>query len=196
MDNDVCIAPIATCQEYECDITAANIRFDTTDCSCTCDNGFIPQYSPDNPEYITACACPSPNHIINLAGQCVKNPTLPIDRLQIPAPQLFAVNESRLTTDAEKIIKDFATDVKQTSGTNANYCISVIGNTDKTGNDAINTPLSQQRADAVRDVLIESGLNPNNITSIGAGSSACPDIGDQPDCRNIEIQYSNTVCQV
>ena len=196
MDNDVCIAPIATCQEYECDITAANIRFDTTDCSCTCDNGFIPQYSPDNPEYITACACPSPNHIINLAGQCVKNPTSPIDRLQIPAPQLFAVNESRLTTDAEKIIKDFATDVKQTSGTNANYCISVIGNTDKTGNDAINTPLSQQRADAVRDVLIESGLNPNNITSIGAGSSACPDIGDQPDCRNIEIQYSNTVCQV
>lgn len=48
--------------------------------------------------------------------------------------------------------------------------ITVIGHTDNTGNDAINTPLSASRAQAVADYLVAQGVPANAVTSRGAGS--------------------------
>lgn len=48
--------------------------------------------------------------------------------------------------------------------------ITVIGHTDNTGNDAINTPLSASRAQAVADYLVTQGVPANAVTSRGAGS--------------------------
>ena len=47
----------------------------------------------------------------------------------------------------------------------------VEGHTDSTGSDKINNELSQKRADAVRDYLIENGFPAENIKAKGYGSS-------------------------
>ena len=47
----------------------------------------------------------------------------------------------------------------------------VEGHTDNTGSDKINNELSQKRADAVRDYLIENGFPAENIRSVGFGSA-------------------------
>ncbi len=49
--------------------------------------------------------------------------------------------------------------------------IRIEGHTDSSGSDAFNLNLSQQRADAVRDLLINYGINSSRIESIGMGES-------------------------
>lgn len=49
--------------------------------------------------------------------------------------------------------------------------ITVIGHTDNTGNDAINNPLSANRAKAVADYLIAQGVAADAVNSRGAGSA-------------------------
>ena len=48
--------------------------------------------------------------------------------------------------------------------------ITVVGHTDSTGSDAINDPLSRDRAEAVRDYLSVRGVPRDRITVIGRGS--------------------------
>ena len=49
--------------------------------------------------------------------------------------------------------------------------VKLDGHTDNTGSDKINQKLSQDRVDAIRDYLIEKGINPNRIIAKGHGSS-------------------------
>lgn len=109
---------------------------------------------------------------------------------------MFDVGSSNLTDAAEQTITDFATAVKQSSSNEEVYCINVTGHTDKTGNPAINNPLSQQRADAVKNALTNAGLNGNNIKASGAGSTACEKTGNQPECRKVEIKFNSSACSV
>ena len=53
--------------------------------------------------------------------------------------------------------------------TNSEFVVE--GHTDSTGSDKINSELSQKRADAVMNYLIENGFPAENITAIGYGSS-------------------------
>ena len=48
--------------------------------------------------------------------------------------------------------------------------IIVSGHTDNTGNDAINNPLSVNRANAVANLLQADGVDSSRITSTGYGS--------------------------
>ncbi|MCK4561438.1 MAG: OmpA family protein [Flavobacteriaceae bacterium] len=67
----------------------------------------------------------------------------------------------------------------------------VEGHTDSTGSDKVNTALSQKRADAVMNFLIENGFPAENIKAIGYGSSS--PIGDnktkqgRQENRRVEI---------
>lgn len=51
-----------------------------------------------------------------------------------------------------------------------NTRIRVEGHTDKTGSDAHNLQLSQRRAQAVRDILVQSGVPGSRIEVVGMGS--------------------------
>ncbi|WP_052338383.1 OmpA family protein [Luteimonas huabeiensis] len=48
--------------------------------------------------------------------------------------------------------------------------VHVIGHSDRIGNDRANLRLSEQRANAVRDYLIERGVPAGRITAVGRGS--------------------------
>ncbi len=49
--------------------------------------------------------------------------------------------------------------------------LRIAGYTDSTGSDEFNLKLSGQRADAVRTFLVQQGLNPETVTSMGMGSA-------------------------
>lgn len=49
--------------------------------------------------------------------------------------------------------------------------VSVVGHTDSSGNDAINVPLSNNRAKSVADYLVSQGVGGDRVTSSGVGSA-------------------------
>jgi outer membrane protein OmpA-like peptidoglycan-associated protein len=51
------------------------------------------------------------------------------------------------------------------------YTISVNGHTDDVGSDAYNQKLSERRAEAVRDYLVQAGLSPDILSVQGHGKS-------------------------
>lgn len=76
------------------------------------------------------------------------------------------------------------------------YAIKIVGHTDRTGSDEVNIPLSQRRADAVKQYLVAknpSAFGGNRITTDGKGSTepakgVDPDYsGDNAKCRRVEI---------
>lgn len=79
--------------------------------------------------------------------------------------------------------------------------VEVTGHTDGLGTDEVNQPLSQERAEAVADYLVEQGIEADRITSSGAGSSepvadnTHPDGRDNPEGRQanrrVEVRYSD-----
>ena len=52
-----------------------------------------------------------------------------------------------------------------------NSTISVEGHTDSKGSDEYNMTLSEKRAHSVRDQLVNNGVNPARITTIGYGKT-------------------------
>ncbi|MGL2962500.1 OmpA family protein [Flavobacterium sp. RSB2_4_14] len=52
-----------------------------------------------------------------------------------------------------------------------NAKFSIEGHTDSDGSDKFNQKLSEDRANAVRNAMIEKGVNPENLTAVGFGES-------------------------
>jgi outer membrane protein OmpA-like peptidoglycan-associated protein len=80
---------------------------------------------------------------------------------------LFDVNKATLKPGADQNVRRIAAILKQYPDKQ----ISVEGHTDNTGSDAINQPLSENRAASVRAALVAGGVDPSLITSKGFGSS-------------------------
>jgi peptidoglycan-binding protein ArfA len=75
-----------------------------------------------------------------------------------------------------------------------NAKVAVVGHTDNTGNDAINIPLSGNRAKSVADYLISQGVLAGSIASSGVGSAQPIASNDTPDGqaqnRRVDITVS------
>ena len=80
---------------------------------------------------------------------------------------LFATNKAELNAAAKTSLTDFANVLKN----NSDMDIAIIGHTDNTGSDAINNPLSENRAKSVSTYLKNSGVNASQIKTVeGQGS--------------------------
>lgn len=70
--------------------------------------------------------------------------------------------------------------------------VLVVGHTDTVGSDAINDPLSRQRADVMRRALMARGLPADNISVAGRGKRELvvptADSVSEPRNRRVEIQ--------
>ncbi|MDR2286141.1 MAG: OmpA family protein [Prevotellaceae bacterium] len=80
---------------------------------------------------------------------------------------LFATNSSTLSSASKVSLSKFAESLKTHTDTN----VEIFGHTDITGSDAVNIPLSQQRAASVQSYLISQGVASNRLISYGKGSS-------------------------
>lgn len=98
------------------------------------------------------------------------------DRLIVTLPQdiLFA-------TDSFAVRSDLQRDLRTVAGNLLAYpdtTVQVVGHTDNVGDALYNLELSQRRAAAVAGVLIDAGVPPRRINTIGQGE-------DQPIASNL-----------
>jgi outer membrane protein OmpA-like peptidoglycan-associated protein len=63
------------------------------------------------------------------------------------------------------------------------YTIAVYGSTDDIGTQTYNLQLSQRRAEAVRDFLVQAGISPTIMTTKGFGKSDPRVPGDSEQAR-------------
>ncbi len=87
-------------------------------------------------------------------------------KLDIPSDISFATGRSDISPSFAPILQRFATTLNQNTATS----VTIIGHTDSTGNDAINNPLSLDRANSARDYLVSRGVARDRISTDGRGS--------------------------
>jgi len=92
------------------------------------------------------------------------------DQLIVTLPQdiLFATDSAALSGGLRSDITALATSINNYPNTT----INVIGHADNTGGATYNQDLSARRAQSVSSALINSGVNPGRIRSIGRGEDA------------------------
>lgn len=87
-------------------------------------------------------------------------------KLNIPSDISFDTGSSRIKPNLQPILDQFA----QGLSSQPNTEIRIIGHTDSTGSDAINNPLSINRAASARDYLASRGVDSRRIQIDGRGS--------------------------
>jgi len=107
----------------------------------------------------------SNTRIVNTGSQLI---------VTLPQDILFATNSADLTGGLRGDLTALAASINSYPNTTVN----VIGHADNTGGAAFNQDLSARRAQSVSSVLINSGVSPQRIRSIGRGE-------DQPIASNL-----------
>jgi outer membrane protein OmpA-like peptidoglycan-associated protein len=88
-------------------------------------------------------------------------------KLEIPSDISFDTNRADIKPNLRPVLDRFATTLNQNPATT----VSIIGHTDNTGSDAINQPLSVERAAHTRDYLATRGVSPTRIVVEGRGEN-------------------------
>lgn len=101
------------------------------------------------------------------------------DRLVVIMPQdiLFATDSTYVQTGLRDDIQTVGLSLNRYPDTT----VQVIGHTDNTGSAAYNQDLSQRRAGAVADILIDSGVRASRVRTIGRGE-------DSPIASNLSAE--------
>ncbi|MEN9368291.1 MAG: hypothetical protein RL489_2649 [Pseudomonadota bacterium] len=86
-------------------------------------------------------------------------------RVNIPSDFSFDVGRSAIKPQMRPVLDELA------RNTDAALRMNVIGYTDSTGSDAVNRPLSLDRAESVRDYLVGRGVTASRIVVDGRGAS-------------------------
>ena len=116
-----------------------------------------------------------------------------------PVNEEFTLDSGRLNFDFDKsVVKpqyfELLRNVKDYVEQN-NLNLRIIGHTDSKGTDAYNMALGMRRAKAVRDKLLEFGLNPARIVgveSMGESDPIAPNDTEQGRFENRRIQFKAT----
>jgi len=92
------------------------------------------------------------------------------NNLTVTLPQdiLFATNSTTVSGALQNDLRTLARSIN----TFPNTTVNVIGHTDNVGDASFNFDLSQRRAQSVTSVLINAGVSPSRIVSVGRGEDA------------------------
>ena len=86
-------------------------------------------------------------------------------KLDIPSDISFAVGRSDIQSNFAPVLDRFAEGLRN----NPNTDVRIIGHTDNTGSDAVNNPLSLERAASTRNYLTGRGIDGRRISIEGMG---------------------------
>ncbi|MBB3329222.1 adhesin transport system outer membrane protein [Halomonas campaniensis] len=118
-----------------------------------------------NPEVICPADGPLGFTLADFTGG-IEAPTRAPD-ITLSADALFAINSAELSAQARGELSELAAQIRNRTDLSRVY---IAGHADSTGNDAINDPLSQRRADSVADYLASQGVDRGLIQTRGFGS--------------------------
>ena len=86
-------------------------------------------------------------------------------KLEIPSDISFDVNRADIKANFRPVLDHFATTLTENPATT----VTIVGHTDNTGSDAVNNPLSLERAIHTRDYLSVRGVAPGRFSVAGRG---------------------------
>ena len=86
-------------------------------------------------------------------------------KLDVPADVSFDTGRADIKSNFRPVLEQFANTLQDNPATT----VTIIGHTDSTGGDAVNQPLSVERAARTRDYLAMRGVSPNRISIDGRG---------------------------
>jgi len=109
---------------------------------------------------------PAPEPVKEVAAPAPPPPPPPAKIVLDEAVLHFANNKADLGPDAKAAIKKVADGLKAYPG---DYSLVVSGHTSSLGGKALNKTLAKLRADAVANVLIDSGIPASRVTTVGVG---------------------------
>lgn len=87
-------------------------------------------------------------------------------KLNVPADAGFAVGRYAVNPTLAGVLDQLAGSLQQNTVTR----VEIVGHTDNTGSDAVNNPLSVDRANSARDYLVARGVEATRFTTAGRGS--------------------------
>lgn len=105
-------------------------------------------------------------------------------KVDVPADFSFDVGRSAIKPNMRPVLDQFA------QGLDPNMRVRIVGHTDSTGGDAINNPLSLDRAHSVRDYLVGRGVAAPRIETAGRGSAepVADNASDAGRARNRRVE--------
>jgi outer membrane protein OmpA-like peptidoglycan-associated protein len=86
------------------------------------------------------------------------------DRIELKQQIHFQPNRARILSDSFDVLREVAEAIKD-----APVTVRIEGHTDNVGKRKENIKLSQARADAVKDYLVQAGVEPTHLKSVGYG---------------------------
>ncbi|OIQ91232.1 putative lipoprotein YiaD precursor [mine drainage metagenome] len=86
-------------------------------------------------------------------------------KINVPADAGFATGSAQLNGNLYPVLNQLASGLVQ----NPTESVQILGYTDSTGSDAINYPLSENRALSVKNYLVSRGVQPQRIATQGMG---------------------------
>lgn len=92
-----------------------------------------------------------------------------LDTIRFPSVALFPRRSAEITEQGRAILEKNRAESQELLS-RATY-IEVVGHTDDVGDDDYNQKLSEQRAEAVRNYLVDAGVDASKIATIGAGEN-------------------------
>ena len=84
-------------------------------------------------------------------------------KVNVPSDLSFDTGRSNIRPELAPILSKFA------QGLDATMRVQIVGHTDSQGTDAVNNPLSLDRAESVRDYLVSQGVSATRIAVDGKG---------------------------
>jgi OmpA-OmpF porin, OOP family len=98
----------------------------------------------------------------------------------------FETNSTQITAGSRPQLEALMADAARRQAVE----VQVTGHTDRVGSDADNDRLSLQRAEAVRTMLVQSGIKATFIRAVGRGEREplVPTADEQPEARNRRVE--------
>lgn len=108
-------------------------------------------------------------------------------KMNVPGDFSFDTGKADIKPEMQPVLNSIVAGLKS----NPNSQVSIIGHTDNTGSDAINNPLSVNRAASTRSYMVSQGVAMNRIHIDGHGSSgpvaSNANAADRARNRRVEI---------
>ena len=123
---------------------------------------------------------------VKAEAAAVKNAQLSTVKVTFDSGILFPLNGSTLNANAKNDLAKFAQVLKN----NSDCEVAIQGYTDATGSDAVNVPLSENRAKAVYNYLSSCGVSASQVKSVQGLGSSNPVVATKAACaqnRRVEV---------
>jgi OOP family OmpA-OmpF porin len=120
-------------------------------------------------------------------------PPKPVIKVYIAAAALFDFDESVLRPEGKKILDEQVVAIMKAHP--EVEMVVVVGHADRIGTDDYNQRLSERRAAAGKDYLVQQGIAPERISAIGKGESEPdPEADTANKCKDVKGREKLIAC--